>query len=177
MNISELKIELQKKYGELLELYSLPISSMVFEERVKQKCFHCKNYNHKWTCPPKTNHINYKKLFSEYDNCAVVICAMYVDDKSLEDVRSKSTNLVHRALLYLENVLYDNNEPMAISFIGGSCKLCKNGCNPSRCVNPYLSRSPWESTGCNVIKTLDSIGIKVTFPITNKIFRYGIILW
>lgn len=176
MDLNQIKKVLHEKYPHLT-IENLPIEYMVFEERVKQKCFHCKNYNRKWTCPPKMNHIDYPKLFSEYDNCAVVICALDVNSDNFEEQRTKSTNIVHRALLFLEEELYNANNSLAVSFIGGSCKLCKNGCNPERCVNPYLSRTPWEATGCNVVKTLAKININVTFPITDKLYRYGIILW
>ena len=46
---------------------------------------------------------------------------------------------------------------MAISFIGGSCKLCKNGCAKDKCNNPGMARIPLEATGVNVIKSLDNI--------------------
>lgn len=176
VDIEILRKYINTKFKEL-RIKELPIDAMVFEERVKQKCFHCKNYNRKWTCPPRMNHIDYLKLFSEYENCAVIYCEMSVTAENFESMRNKTTNTVHRALLYLEQQLYNHNESMALSFIGGSCKLCKNGCGKDGCVNPYLSRTPWEATGCNVIKTLDKIGIKVKFPITDTLCRYGIILW
>ena len=176
MNFEELKIVLLEKYPEL-EIVTINPHSFVFEERVKQKCFHCKNYNSKWTCPPKNPCVDYPKLFDEYDRAAVVICKVFVNDKDFEEKRSQSTNTIHRSLLYLEGELYKCNNSLALSFIGGSCKLCKNGCNKERCVNPYISRMPWEATGCNVIKTLENIGLEIKFPITDTLHRYGLILW
>lgn len=176
MEFIDLKQILHLEYPEL-EIVPIDPHAMVFEERVKQKCFHCKNYNYKWTCPPKTPTVDYSKLFCEYEHAAVVICKVSIDSEHFEEKRSLSTNIIHKSLLYLESELYKENNTMALSFIGGSCKLCKNGCNKEHCVNPYLSRMPWEATGCNVIESLKSIGVNVTFPITDTLYRYGLFLW
>lgn len=176
MNFDDIKEILHSRYPEL-KIVPIAPSSFVFEERVKQKCFHCKNYNVKWTCPPHIPNVDYSKMFREYEYAAVVICEVYLNEDNFEKKRAESTNIIHKALLFLEGELYKHNNSMALSFIGGSCKLCKNGCNKERCVNPYISRMPWEATGCNIIKTLSNININITFPITNSLHRYGLFLW
>jgi predicted metal-binding protein len=102
---------------------------------------------------------------------------MEVNSVNFQEKRTQSTNNVHKALLYLEKEMYYANHSLAISFIGGSCKLCKNGCNEKRCVNPELSRMPLEATGCNVVESLKKVDIDVTFPITDTLYRYGLLLW
>lgn len=161
----------------ILKICPFPIDQMVFEERVKQKCFHCKNYGTKWTCPPRLPNVDYPRMVREYDNAAVLIYEADVNFDNFESTRYQSTNIIHKALLSLEKYLYDHNICMAISFIGGSCKLCKNGCNKEQCANPYISRIPWEAIGCNVVESLKNIGIEVKFPIKDKLYRYGLILW
>lgn len=133
-----------------------------FEERVKINCFYCSKYDTKWTCPPRIPNLNYKALLNEYENCYLI----YYTNKD----RRKSTNELHRELLRLEKYLWDKGYPLAISFIGGSCKLCKDGCSPNRCSNPGLSRIPVEALGINLVDTL-----KIDFkgPLT----RYGLLLW
>ncbi len=175
-SLKEIENALYERYPDL-KIVDFPIGNMIFEERVKQKCYHCKNYGTKWTCPPRLPKVDYPKMVKEYKHAAVVICEVFVDDKNFEEKRQKSTNIIHRALLHLEKVLYDNNNTMALSFIGGSCKLCKNGCNKEKCANPYISRMPWEATGCNVIASLATIGIDVKFPIKDTLHRYGLLLW
>lgn len=176
INISQIEEWLNEKYPDL-KVVEIPISNMIFEERVKQKCYHCKNYGVKWTCPPRLPNVDYPKMFMEYNHAAVIICEVFLNDSDFEEKRTKSTNIIHKALLYLEKCLYDRNNSMALSFIGGSCKLCKNGCNKEKCANPYISRMPWEATGCNVIASLATIGIEVSFPITTSLHRYGLLLW
>lgn len=76
-------------------------------------------------------------------------------------------------------MLYNLNKSMAVSFLGGSCNLCKNGCGKDGCNNPGKARIPWEATGVNLIKTVErmDIGYKIKFPITDVFFRYGLLMF
>lgn len=93
MTIDELKIILQQRYSNL-DLVELPVKDFVFEERVKQKCFHCKNFKGKWTCPGNLPSIDYPKLVQEYEHAAVVVCKMKINTNDFEEIRTKSTNEV-----------------------------------------------------------------------------------
>lgn len=160
-------------------LFSLPISPdiFIFEERVKLLCFHCSRYNKKWTCPPRIPSIDYQKIMKEYHNGLLVYSQMVFKKDEFDDVRTKSTNLVHKALLHLEKVLWEHNYPLAVSYIGGSCKLCKGECDSEHCRNPYLSRIPIEATGINLIASLKKAGLDIKFPVTDCLTRYGLLLW
>lgn len=175
--VSLLKNELKKSYPELESVYA-KTDIFVFEEKVKLLCFHCAHYNEKWTCPPRIPSLNYEKIIKEdYSNALIVFTKMKIEDDNFEDVRRQSTNMIHKALLHLEKVLYDNDLPTRVSFIGGSCKLCKNGCAADKCRNPYQARIPLEATGCNLIESFKKVGIKIEFPIKEYLYRYGVILW
>lgn len=150
---------------------------LVFEERVALQCYTCARYNKVFTCPPRIPALNYQKLIGEYDNCVVAYCCMPFIKTNYSEVRANSTNLLHKVLIQLEDVLRDKNYPFAMSFIGGSCKLCKVGCHPEKCNNPTMARIPVEATGINLVKSLSKIGIHVEFPVTDKITRYGLLLW
>lgn len=150
---------------------------VVFEERVRMNCFYCGKYNTCWKCPPKIPDIDFKKMFGEYDNIAFVYCRYYFTEETYTQVRNESTNELHKTLLQLEGFLWENDNSTALSFIGGSCKLCKNGCGKERCNNPYKARTPMEATGMNVVKTAAKYGIEVKFPPTDHIIRLGMILW
>lgn len=164
-------------YNKALSIKAASPDMFVFEERVRLLCFYCEKYNRVHTCPPKIPKLDYKKVLNEYKNCAVVYCKMSFTSENFKEVRSRSTNLVHRGLLYLEKVLRDNDHPLVLSLIGGSCKLCKGGCDPERCRNPYLARIPVEATGINLIESLKKIGIKIKFPVIDNISRYGLLFW
>lgn len=166
-----------KEFNSELKINKIIFDDIIFEERVKINCFYCKKYNVNWTCPPKIPDIDYRKVIKEYRNIAIVSIGMNIDENNFNDIRNQSTNILHKSLLFLENILWDNNNSLAISFIGGSCKLCKNGCAEDKCRQPNLARIPIEATGINVVSTLKKIGIDVVFPIKYKLSRYGMILW
>ena len=164
-----------KQLDSTINLYV--IDKIIFKESVKLNCFYCENYNKKWTCPPRIPDFNYAKIISEYYNKIVIEYTANIDDDTFENVRYKSTNHVHSILLKLEKYLWDNDYPMAVSFIGGGCKLCKNGCSENNCRNKSVSRIPIEATGISVIETLKEIDIHMTFIITSNFKRYGMLLW
>lgn len=153
-------------------------SQICFEERVKLKCFQCNKYNHKWTCPPKIPKLDYETIIKkEYSKGLLVCYEEPINKENFESVRLTTTVKLHQALLKAEKFLYENNNVLVLSFIGGSCKLCKNGCNPERCNNPQMARIPMEATGINVIKTAKEAGFDIDFPIENLLLRVGLLLW
>lgn len=158
-------------------LYPMHPEDLVFEERVKMNCFYCKNYNYSWRCPPKTPPIDYKKMMLEYNQGLFVKLEMPFDDNNYQEIRARSTNDLHKSLLRMEKVLWEHDFPLAISFIGGSCKLCKNGCGKERCNHPYAARMPVEAAGINVVKSVEKCGIHIAFPPNGSLTRVGLLLW
>lgn len=153
-------------------------NQLIFEERVKMNCFNCGKYKTNWRCPGNMpQNIDYKKMICEYNYGAFIYIKMPFNNGDFSEKRSESSIILHRCLLAMEKYLYDHNEPMVTSFIGGSCKLCKNGCGTDKCNNPYNARSPLESIGVNVIKSAALYGLDITFPPKDFIIRVGLILW
>lgn len=168
--------EVVREY-EHLQLYDMSPQDLVFEERVKLNCFYCKNYNVSWKCPPKIPALDYQKIVSEYEHGVFARLELPFTEENFSEIRTRSTNDLHRALLKLERFMWDHNFPMALSFIGGSCKLCKNGCGKERCNNPYLARMSMEAAGINVVKSTEKYGIPVVFPPNGTLVRIGMLLW
>lgn len=185
---------LHEKYPEV-EVREIQYEDIVFEERVRLKCCHCKNYKEKWTCPGKMPELDYRKIINEYEHKAVVIgkVALHVgagarsETETTAGERSETDGvmkkfregvvLLHRAMLYMEGELFKRNNAMAESFIGCSCQLCEEGCAAEKCRHPEQARVPWDATGCNVVKTLERIGVKVEFPATEYMYQYGLFVW
>ncbi len=161
MDVEQLREILHAKYSDM-DAVAIRYEDLVFEERVRLKCFQCRNYRTKWTCPGRLPAFDFRKLLGEYEHLAVIT--------------GKDGNELHRAMLYLEKELFSRNEPMAVSFIGGSCELCKDGCNKDACVHPEQARIPWDAIGCNVTRSLANIGVEVDFS-GKEICRYGLLLW
>lgn len=168
--------EIQKKYpdvhGKLID-----IKGVVFEERVKMNCFYCGKYNSNWKCPPHVPQLDWKMIMEEYENGAFIWLDYEYKEKNFEEIRRETSIVLHKALLESERFFYQHNIPMAISFIGGSCKLCKDGCGKDRCNNPYMARSPLESISVNVVKSALNNGIEIKFPPESSLMRIGLVLW
>ena len=160
-----------------LTIQSVDYRDLVFEENVHLNCFYCDRYDSNWRCPPRMPKLDYKKLISEFENVAFVYKRYKITAENKDSVRADSTNHLHKSLLAMEKIIYNSNNSRMISFIGGSCKLCKNGCGETRCNNPYNSRVPIEATGMNVEKSAAKYGIEIIWPISDHMLRIGMILW
>lgn len=177
IDLEEILEVIQKKYPYIQGMMIEP-SDLVFEERVRMSCFNCGKYNSNWKCPgnmPKD--IDYKKMVNEFDKGALIYLKMPLEGTNYNDVRASSSIMLHKAILEIEKILWQRDTALVVSFIGGSCKLCKNGCGAERCNNPYNSRSPLEAIGVNVKKSVEKYGIDVTFPPKDYMLRIGLVLW
>lgn len=171
-------ISFLKKLNPIAEGVFINPQELVFEENVKMNCFYCGKYSNNWRCPPNLPDINYQKMMREFDRGLFVVLSYEITSKEeYADIRSESSVVLHKNLLALEKWMWNHNSSTAISFIGGSCKLCKGGCGKERCNNPYMSRSPLEATGVNIVKSARKYGINIEFPTDKKLKRIGLLLW
>lgn len=166
-----------REQGYDIDGFLVDASQMVFEERVRMNCFYCGKYNHSWKCPPRIPSIDFAEMLKEFDHAAVIYIKKYFEGHEYNEVRESSSVELHRALLECEKWLWENNNSTALSFIGGSCKLCKNGCAPDKCANPYLARSPVEALGINIVKSVERYGLEISFPPKDYMLRVGMLLW
>lgn len=151
---------------------------LVFEENVKMNCFYCGKYNNNWKCPPNLPELDYRRMMAEFDAGMLVALTYPIDDpEEYNTVRTESSVTLHKLLLTLEKWMWNHDSPTAISFTAGSCKLCKGGCGKERCNNPYMSRSPLEAIGVNVVKSAHKYGMDVSFPTNKKMTRIGLLVW
>lgn len=167
-----------KEINALAKCIFIEPSELIFEENVKMNCFYCGKYNNNWRCPPHLPNIDYKEMVQEYDKGIFILLSYNIkNDNEYNNIRNESSIVLHKILLDLEKYMWNHNNSNAISFIGGSCKLCKGGCGKEKCNNPYMSRSPLESIGVNVIKSAKKYGIDITFPTNRELMRIGLLLW
>ena len=94
MEIEQIRDILQAKYPDM-DAVAIRYEDLMFEERVRLKCFQCRNYRTKWTCPGRLPAFDFRKLLGEYEHLAVII--------------GKDGNELHRAMLYLEKELFNSH--------------------------------------------------------------------
>lgn len=167
-----------KTQNEMAEIIFIDPKDLVFEENVKMNCWYCGKYNNNWRCPPNLPDINYKQMMKEYTDGAYVYLKYKITNKEdYSNIRNDSSVTLHKLLLKLEKWMYEHNKANAISFIGGSCKLCKSGCGKEKCNNPHMSRTPLEAIGVNIVKSVKPYGLKISFPTDKELIRIGLLLW
>ena len=83
---------------------------MIFEECVKMNCFYCGKYGRNWRCPPNLPDIDYKKMFSEFDEGMFVAYTFDTTNKAqYETIRNESSITLHKTLLNIEKWFNDHN--------------------------------------------------------------------
>lgn len=171
--------KLLAEYNSNIKFKLINVKEIIFEENVKMQCYYCSKFNNNWRCPPNIpQNIDYKKMILEFTNAALVYIKMDLNqNNNFEDVRRDSSLILHKALLEIESYLWSNNIPNSLTFVGGSCKLCKNGCGKEKCNNPGMARTPLEAIGVNVIKSAEKAGISIAFPPKESLLRVGLLLW
>lgn len=166
------------KCNNLAQVIFINPRELVLEEQVRFNCFYCAKYGNNWKCPPNLPQVDYRKMFSEFDEGAFVCLSYEIEDyHNFVQIRNDSSVELHRILLEVESWLWNHNRSTALSFGGGSCKLCKGGCGENKCNNPYKARSPLEATGVNVVKSAKKYGVEIKFPVNKELKRIGLIVW
>lgn len=153
-----------------------------FDFRTTFKCRTCSKYGQIPTCPPNIPDFDYfKRLFSKYTYGLLV--AKKYDYCTVEEYdykRKESGPRLQEILLFLEKQAFQHNYYWAISFTGGSCRVCKTCSNNGKCQNPEKGRIPLEATGVDVISTCKNSGIEISpFPLPTEdipLYRVGLLL-
>lgn len=170
-------INLKNKAMELGTEFAFIIlpQDIIFDQRARLMCFYCEHYGNKRTCPPDIPDLNYEDMIKSYRVGLIMGVKMKYAKETFPRVRRESTNKLHSLLLHLEKESFNLQNHYSISFIGGSCKLCKEGCAP-KCKHPELARIPVEAIGVDVVETLNKFGIKLAFPIKEYLYRIGLLM-
>jgi len=148
---------------------------LIFNEKALLSCYNCRNYGKKMTCPPHIPQVSYKKLILSYKKCLLVCMRSdFQNKREFNKARKDSSNRLLELLLDLEKVAFAQGNYFAISFAGGSCRLC-NTC-PVLCKYPEKARIPIEALGIDVVATLKRLELKLRFPVRKYFYRVGLFL-
>ena len=148
-----------------------------FDYKTTEMCKSCKRYNTKQTCPPNVSSLEYyKNLLPVYECGAIFYDTFKCSDKSKwKEIGTESSLIIHTSLLKEREVLFNLGHYYINCFGAGSCKLCKECSVP--CRQPDKAIIPLEATGINVVKLMKSYGVDINFPITDSLYRIGVILY
>jgi predicted metal-binding protein len=174
-DIAEMQLDARVKIRELAP------SSFVFDDKALLKCFYCERYGHNHCCPPNIPHLDYRNMVLR---CRHAVLVFYeesiVGDTVSHEERKHSSSAIHKIILALEDKLWNHNQPLAVSFIGGSCKICGmrgQGCPVENCGRSDLRRIPLEGIGVDVSATAAKVGVEVVYPPVDHFYRIGAVLW
>lgn len=147
----------------ILETYDInPARDIVFDIRATYQCRTCPHYGKCHTCPPKIPPIGYwKELVKSYTIGTLHILKCDYTNPTFDDVRRDSAKRLHSILLDAEKNAFNHNQYWAASLVGGSCRLCPDGCGET-CRFPERARAAMEGAGIDVIGTCRKQ--KVTLP-------------
>jgi len=153
-----------------------PRKDLVFDLKAKESCKSCKRYSQKATCPPYVDNMQYyKKLLKSYKYGVIYYEQFKSTKDQWEEIGKKSSLAMHMHLLKIRDDLFLRGHHFVIAFGAGSCKLCKECSFP--CRNPSKSLIPMEGTGLNVVELMKRKKVEIKFPVTESIYRVGIILY
>jgi predicted metal-binding protein len=169
--------KLQQLQTLLLTIRRISPKAFVFDDRALLKCYFCCKYGKNYRCPPNIPDLDYRKMLKSCSEAALFCYEQKFDKEITIDDRRHSSQALHKAILKAENILWENNYPLAISFIGGSCKLCGCKCVDDECCRPEESRIMLEAIGVDITATAAKVDIEIVYPPKNSFLRVGAVLW
>jgi len=157
-----------------------PSEEVVFDIRATYQCRTCSHYGKCHTCPPEIPPMEYwEKLVRSYSVGELCISTWDYTAQTFDEVRRKSAQHLHATLLQRERECFDLNKYWAVSLVGGSCRLCPEGCGDT-CRFPQNARAAMEGAGIDVIGTCVIAGHSLPkYPHPNnggKLARVGLLL-
>lgn len=152
--------------------------AFVFDDRAKLKCYFCPKYGRNYRCPPNIPDLDYPDIIHRQCAKAALFCyEQKFDGEITPESRRRSSQALHGAVLKAEDILWRHNYPLAISFIGGSCKLCGCACGDDGCERPEESRIMLEAIGVDITATAAAVGVRIVYPPKGSYTRVGAVLW
>lgn len=159
---------------------TIKFSELVFDSRAKYMCqYGCKNYNHKYSCPPaslkilgKLNKYKYAILFAT----TTEIPGDYSRYKT-KALNNQKEMEIQRISAQITN-LFNLHGIKHLQLSGGSCKRCRIcGLNEGKtCKKPLDKQTSMEAIGIDCQITMHNAGFDFEMPNKNSINRSGCIL-
>lgn len=136
-----------------------PKRDVIFDIRATYQCRTCSHYGKCHTCPPEIPTISHwKELIQQYNCAELYVLLTKYTPASFDTVRIESAKKLHSMLIYREKECFSHNLYWAASLVGGSCRICSDGCGET-CRHPEKARVAMEGAGIDVISTCKKAGV------------------
>lgn len=178
MTETEALREYMKGLDPQIEVVDCSLDDLVFDERVKFKCFCCENFDRCLRCPGNfPPGLDMEKAIRSNDHMALIYKEFeYRPDMSQEEMR-ESGRQMHRHLLEAERFMMGKDHMFASVFIAGRCRQCSECPENGKCRHPELARPSLEAAGIDVMTSAKNAGIDVTFTDPSRFKRIGLLCW
>ena len=161
---------------EVFEFSPSEILPSLFDYKAREACRSCKRYGAKATCPPYCETISYYQQLLPTYNYGVLLVMQFTASKSSKIDSEKSSLALQKNVLDMRKALFLKGHIFSAGFGAGSCKICASCSVP--CRFPDRALVPVEAAGINVIKLVSIVGgINIKFPVEEKFFRVGMIVY
>ena len=154
----------------------VPYDKVVFKSWVRLKCrFGCTMYGKNLTCPPYVPSIEeFQKMFSDYKYAMIVNRTSDVKTIDYREEFIKTSKLLYK----IEKMIFNDGQIQAFSLNCGTCYLCApKPCTLTTCRYPDKARPSAEACGIDLLETAKNAGMEISFPVTDKMNLYGIVLF
>ena len=183
---------------------AVPISTddVVVDLRVRLKCQvpRCDSYGKSLMCPPNCLSVKEFKSFLEcYEQGIFIqvdqqtpppvksrveetdsISDLYNDRKYIKEYTKDllpGKDLLHEIVTKVESEAFNIGYYYASGFAGGDCTKCDTCVGPGNpCRFPYYARPSLEAVSVDVFKTAERVGIKMDYPVRDRIVWSGLVL-
>lgn len=154
------------------------ILKQYFDIKVREQCKSCKRYGVKASCPPYCETMEYyQRLLPKYKYGELIVLEYPIEDRSKwAELGKCSSQEISNEIIKYRNRLIELGFYFVVGFTAGSCKNCDKCSIPCRL--PDKSLVPLEATGIDVVKLAKKIAkVRLHFPVTDKFYRIGMILY
>jgi predicted metal-binding protein len=162
------------------EAQFIPVENVIVDERVRLKCQIplCDSYNRNLMCPPHVPPVaEFRQALGLYSRAILIQISASMDEVA-GDVFVPA-NKLHELVNLGEKEAFEAGYRFATGLIGGCCRLCDEcvAVNPgAKCRFPFKARPSMEAMGIDVIATVETVALPVSFPIGDSVTWTGLIL-
>jgi predicted metal-binding protein len=183
-----------------LPFAKIEFTDIVFDTKVQEYCnnpnYRCPHYGHSWSCPPEAPYLEEK--VSKFERFFLVYFELDLNDyvKKIKAKHPRRREKRIRSAIYHDNFVRDSLEKEILKFIDeykenyqerivlwdGFCRICYNKedkhCtydSGEPCRYPDRKRHSMEAVGINVNDTVKNLDIKLEWPPTNYVYRFGLV--